>query len=35
MHARGFASLNTASSWERGTVIEKSGFANVAGSKAP
>lgn len=29
------ASLNTASTWERGTVIEESGFATVAGSKTP
>ncbi len=29
------ASLNAASTWERGTVIEKSGFATMAGSKSP
>lgn len=29
------ASLNTASTWERGTVIEKSGFATMTGSKSP
>lgn len=29
------ASLDTAKSWERDTVIEKSGFATMAGSKSP
>lgn len=28
-------SLNTATSWERDTVMEKSGFATMAGSKSP
>lgn len=29
------ASLNTAKSWERDSVIERSGFATMAGSKSP